>query len=62
MADANNEVIDKRLSIEEAAKQAGVCRKTIDNWLAKGILPCKKTKSGRVRIKTEDLRAVLSLD
>ena len=62
MADANSEVIDNRLSIKQAAQGAGVCRKTINNWIEKGILPCTKTKSGRVRIKTEDLRAVLSLD
>jgi len=62
MADATTELIDNRLSIEEAAKKAGVCRRTIENWIDKGILPSKKTKSGRVRIEHEDLREVLSLD
>ena len=62
MEEATTEVLDKRLSIEEAAKKAGVCRRTIENWIDKGILPCKKTKSGRVRIEQEDLKEALALE
>lgn len=55
-------ILDERLTVNEAAECAGVHQVTIRKWMFKGILPYKKTKTGRVRIEPEDLKTVLSLD
>ena len=55
------ELQDNRLTVNEAAKIAGVHSVTIRKWIAREILPCTKTETGRVRIDPQDLRRVLKL-
>lgn len=55
-------VRDERLTVNEVAESAAVHPVTVRKWLCKGILPFTKTKTGRVRIKAEDLRAFLALE
>lgn len=43
------------LSVAEAALLAGVCRRTIYNWLTAGKLHYLRTISGRVRIYPDSL-------
>lgn len=46
---------DRWVSIDEAAKIVGVCRRTIYNWIEQGLLQTRKIASGRQRIKVSSL-------
>ena len=56
----------RAISIAEAARYACVSRGTIENWIAKKILPCEELPSrGKGayrfrRIRSEDLNALLN--
>lgn len=43
------------LSIKDAAKYAGVSRRTVNNWLNKTMIRRGRTPSGHVRILVDDL-------
>jgi excisionase family DNA binding protein len=47
--------VSKWLSVDEAAKVAGVCRKTMFNWIKAGHVRVWKTASGRTRIDPSTL-------
>jgi excisionase family DNA binding protein len=47
------------LTSGEAAARAGVCTKTIRKWADDGLLAARETPGGRLRIKAEDLDAVM---
>lgn len=41
---------DRTVSLSEAARIAGVCRRTIYNWMNAGKLPFKRTVGGSRRV------------
>lgn len=45
----------KWLTIEEAAKRAGVCRKSMFNWIKAGHVRVWKTPGGKTRVDPESL-------
>ena len=47
------------LTAPQAADEAGFSVRTIYDWIDKGILPHRKTASGRIRIHRKDLLACL---
>lgn len=48
-------IIKVWLTINEAAKEASVSRRTIYNWIQKNKLCIKRTISGSIRINVESL-------
>jgi len=55
----NEAIFEETLSVKEAADASGVHYMSIYRWIYEGILPAVKTKTGRYRIKIDDLRSVL---
>jgi excisionase family DNA binding protein len=45
----------ERVSIQDAAKLAGVSRRTIYNWLRSGKIEACRVASGKLRIFTDSL-------
>lgn len=52
-------VIRQDLNPKEAAQMAEVHLSTVYRWVYSGILPHYKTRTRRIRIREEDLRAFL---
>lgn len=46
---------DPYLTINEAAIMRNVARRTIYNWIRKGLVVVKRTPSGRIRISKSSL-------
>ena len=42
--------IGKTLSISQTAKEVGVCRRTVYNWLNRGLVEFKRLPSGSIRV------------
>lgn len=53
---------DSLLTTKEVAKIAKVTRRTVYNWILNGLLEAKRSKTGRVRIRIEDLASFLEID
>lgn len=60
--EAAQTLMETRLTMNEAATQAGVHRETIRRWMGAGKLKFTRTQTGRIRIEPDDLKAVLSLN
>lgn len=50
-----NEHIEPTVSVKQAEQIAGVCRRTIYNWMNAGRLRFKRTAGGSVRIYPSSL-------
>jgi len=57
---SEQQLLEETLTVREAAKMADVHFMTIYRWIYEGILPVRKTRTGRYRIRPDDLVSVVS--
>jgi excisionase family DNA binding protein len=53
--------VDKYISMKEACKRSGYCRKTISRYIEDGSLQCRKTARGSIRIPASEIDKVFGL-
>jgi len=54
--------VDKYISMKEACKRSGFCRKTISRYIKDGSLSSRKTDRGSIRIPASEIDKVFGLE
>lgn len=53
-------IVEETLTVQEVATIANVHDVTVYRWISRGLLPSTKTKTGRRRIRPQDLKDFLN--
>lgn len=51
--------LEETITVRQAAEELGVHVTTIYKWVERGVLKAKRTKTGRLRLRPDDVIAVV---